>query len=244
MPAKYHLVSPGVWDRTFRGLSTDAKIVAFNVWTCRNRITEGLFELGAGHIAADTGLEVDNVMHALRELHRARIVRYDADAELVLDTRALRTFPLRMGRAAVKDAEGKQVHDASGAPLFAAKPDKRIPGAVELFVRLPESPLKAEFLALAAEHSPALADAIHDRLGTKTLARPLQDPSHNGASPSQGASRDETSRVETETEHREEPEPRATVPTQGRCSGCGDVIGNGNFGCDCPDGIPTLAVAS
>jgi hypothetical protein len=171
MPAKFHVVRAGMWDKTFRRLSKEAKIVAINVYTSRLRSNEGLFELSVGHIAADTNLSTDEIREALEELSVAGLVDYDTDNEVVLDRLALKTNPLRNPR----DEEGEPVVDSrTGKP----KVDKRIPNAVKLFCQVPESPLKLEFIGLAFKHSPDLADAITvDEAPYKDLRRTFQAPS-------------------------------------------------------------------
>lgn len=149
MPAKYHFVAPGIWNRTFRGCSVEAKVVAFNVWTNRARTSEGLYELSVGHIAEDTALTRDQVSEALRELHDAGVVLHDPVAEVVLDTWALKTSPHRNGR-------NKETGEV--------KPDRRTAPFVELFVRLPQTPLKQAFLDLADDYSPDLAAALRERV--------------------------------------------------------------------------------
>jgi hypothetical protein len=148
MPASFHVVSPGVWDRSLRSVSTTAQVVAFYVWTCRLRSSEGLFELAAGHVVVDTGLGEDQVLAALEELEHVGLVSYDVEAEIVLDRRALRDNPLKNG-----------IH-RSGPKAGEVAPDNRIKGAVTRFAQMPDTPLKVEFLRLALRHSEDLALAI------------------------------------------------------------------------------------
>jgi hypothetical protein len=186
MPAKFHPVSPAVWDRSMRALSADAKLVRMYLLTCANRLSEGLFQIPVGIVAHDTGLPEEYVMLALEELAAAGLVMYDPDAEVVLDLTALRFVPLRNGR------------DKDGNP----KPDARIAGAVRMLQGVPSTPLKRELFRMADEHSPDLASAISERfpeLGTPSKQGPSTAPTrgHEGAlAGSQGARREEPSRYE------------------------------------------------
>jgi hypothetical protein len=163
MPAAYHAVHPNLWDPTFRRLSKDAKLVGFYIWTCPARTSEGLFQLNITHIAADVGLDLNATEEALAALEDAGFVSYDPDREIVLDRMALRTQPLRR--------EG----------------DNRVKSAVRIFSAIPDTPLRAEFLALARETSPALYQALINEYGD---ALPAMERSDNGRAPShqEGAS--------------------------------------------------------
>jgi hypothetical protein len=142
MPAKFHSVAPAVWNRQFRQASGPAKVVAFYVWTCRERITEGLFELPFGHVIHDTNLSEKQVRDAFTELDEIGFVTYDEDAEVVLDRRALRDNPLRHGR----DKTTGEV-----------KRNGRMTSAIRLVEQVPETPLKRGLHRLALEHSPDFA---------------------------------------------------------------------------------------
>ncbi len=202
MPARFHFVSPGVWDRRFRELSCEGKVVAFLVWTGRTRLSEGLFELSPGHVAADTGLSVDQALAALQEIGAAGLADYDPDAEVVLDRQALRTNPLRNG-----------LNKETGE----VQRDRRIKPAVQRFEQLPDTPLKATFLELADLHSPDLANAIREDLGLPVPAppqAPTQGPWHGPTQgPTQGPSREESSRGE---------QIRGEARTGNACEVCGD----------------------
>lgn len=222
MPAKFHFVSPSVWSRTFRNLSTEAQVVAFNVMTCRHRVSEGLYELSPGHVAADTGLSVEAVEKAFVELDGADVVNYDPEAEVVLDRGALKANPLRNGMD--KDTGAVRV-------------DKRIKGAVELFARVADSPLKAEFLALADEHSPDLAAAIREHLDLPSPSQGAIQGATEGLSdrrkaPTQAPpqappkDRDEKSREEKRRAREEKSSSggSSTVNTPD-CPSCGEPLG-------------------
>jgi hypothetical protein len=154
MPAKFHPVTPAVWDRTMRELSTDAKVVRLYLLTCSSRVSEGLFHIPLGIVAHDTGLTPQAVAAAMAELDSSDLASYDADAEVVLDRTALRYSPLRNG----EDKDGN------------VKADKRIPGAVRFFENVPDTALKAELYRLAAQHSPDLMLALGQRFSSLTFA--------------------------------------------------------------------------
>lgn len=172
MPARSHPVRTSLWGRHFRGISTEAKLVHVYVLTCPHRRSEGLFEVSPGHIAVDTGLDVPKVEAALEELHAAGLAFYDSAAELVLDPRALKVSPLRNG------------HDKDGNPRL----DNRIKPAVSHFELLPESPLKAKFVAIADEDSPDLAAAIRQATGDYFEPDTWDDTLAPSEGPSQGPS--------------------------------------------------------
>ena len=212
MPAKFHTVSPTVWDRAQRELSGPAKVVRYYVQTCPTRVSEGLFQLPLGIVAHDTGLTEDQVRHGLDQLDAAGMVSYDEDAEVVLDRTALKVNPLRNG-----------MNKMSGE----VKPDHRIAGALRMFEAVPDSTLKGEFVRLARQHSPDLADALVIEFGREIEPRrwPLIDaddlpddlgqqaPSEPLRSTSRGPSREEARRGEPE-ERREE---GGRVPPCGHC---------------------------
>ena len=150
MPAAFHPISPTIWDRTMRQLCGPAKVVRYYVQTCPTRVSEGLFQLPLGIVVHDTGLSEVHVRQGLDQLVETGLVSYDEHAEVVLDRTALKFNPLRNG-----------VNKTSGE----VKPDNRIAGALKRFDQVPESPLKCEFVRLAREHSPDLADALVDRFG-------------------------------------------------------------------------------
>lgn len=191
MPARSHPVRTSLWGRRFRAVSSAAKLVHLYVLTCPHRRSEGLFELSPGHVAVDTGLGFAEVEELLTELHEAGWLLWDPDAELVLDPDALKVSPLRNG------------HGKDGTP----RPDKRIDPAVRHFELLPDSPLKAAFVAVADEASPDLAAAIRQRVGDAIppsregpLAPPSEGPSEGGS----GGEKKAPSRVESRTSRTEQ----------------------------------------
>ncbi len=188
MPASYHLVPGNLWSHTFRPLSKPAKLLALYLWTSPLRITEGLFVQPVGYIALDTGLTDQQVHAAFGELEKAGLFKYDPDAELVLDTGALKASPLRHKR----DADGNIAVRKDGS----LKLDKRVVPAVRKVRQLPESPLKAEFVRLAWEHSPDLAEA----LGDLPLKAPMEGATKGAReAPMEGAIRDDPIRDEPST---------------------------------------------
>jgi hypothetical protein len=147
MPANFHQVSPSVWDKTFRGLSREAKLLALYVWTGPTRISEGLFAVAPGHIMVDTGLTQQEILDAFEELSEAELIDYDAEAEVVLDLLALRRSPIRNGI----DAKTGEI-----------RVDKRIVNAVKRFDAVPDTNLKIKFMVLADAFAPDLSDAIRE----------------------------------------------------------------------------------
>ena len=135
--AKYHPVSPNIWDRKFREVgheSPEAQVVYLYLITCRHRGSEGIFSLSKGYISIDTGLLPDAVDEALDVLTKAGYVSYDSDNDVVLDRHALRYY----------------------------KPvgDPQTTGALNRLEQVPNSPLKKELVKLAFISAPDFADAI------------------------------------------------------------------------------------
>lgn len=210
---KFHVVSPRLWDRTFRGLTLEAKAVAFYVLTCQHRTSEGLFELSPHHVAVDTGLEVIEVIQAFEELHEADVMSYDPEQEVVLDRQALSTFPIR------------------------SPEDNRIKSAVRLFEMVPETPLRAEFLRLAEIHSPALFDAISEQVDFVPL--PAEPPERDSPSDAptkdlgrtlEGPPKDRVEKRRAET-RREETSSRCVNDGDEGCDGSAEYEDNGTAWC-------------
>lgn len=132
--AKYHPVSPNVWDKRFRSLPSCAQRLYFYVLTNPHRRSEGLYRLPLDYVVADTGMNLEDVREGLEELNEIAWVFYDHEAEMLLDRRALEFFP--------------------------PKGDRQITGAVNVVIDTPRSPLKVDLLRLAYIYAPVLADAI------------------------------------------------------------------------------------
>jgi hypothetical protein len=160
MPAKFHPVSPTIWDRTQRQLGGPAKVVRYYVQTCPTRISEGLFQLPLGIVIHDTGLTDEQVRQGIDQLAAVGLVSYDEDAEVALDRTALKVNPLRNG-----------VNSRSGE----VAPDNRIAGALRMFDQVPDTVLKGEFVRLAREHAPDLADALVAEFGSAVETDKLPD---------------------------------------------------------------------
>jgi hypothetical protein len=178
MAAKFHSRPP--WSPQDRKLSKEALVLQDYLGRCPTRTTEGLFPLALGYVAVDTPLTKDEILAAIEELSRAKLFDYDIDNEVVLDRSALRINPLRNG-ADKKTGE--------------VRVDKRIPNAVRLFLSMPDSRLKIEFMVLADIHSPDLANAIRSE-ESYPYTSPLEAPSKDHASTIEGPSREESSRLE------------------------------------------------
>lgn len=147
MPAKFHPVAPAVWDRSMRSLGRDEQVVRLYVMTCRDRVSEGLFQLPLGIIAHDTGMDEGDVEAALKGLGDAGLVVYDPDAEVVLDRTALKHAPLKHGR----DPETGEV-----------RRNRAMPAAVKMFSAVPATPLKEELYQLAKRYADDFAGALLD----------------------------------------------------------------------------------
>lgn len=134
MPARFHPVSPSVWDKRLRRASREAQVVALYCWTCRQRNSEGLFELAPHHVAGDTGIPEDEVLAAFAELDQLGLFAYDEDAEVVLDRRALKDNPLNHG--ARDPATGELRMGRDGKPAR----NRRMGPAVARVADVPETP--------------------------------------------------------------------------------------------------------
>lgn len=181
MPAKFHAVSPTVWDRPQRLLGAPAKVVRYYIQTCPTRVSEGLFQLPIGIIVHDTGLTENDVRQGLAELEVAGFINYDELNEVILDRVALKVNPIRNGVVREGPNQGKP------------KPDNRLAAALRMFDQVPSSPLKDEFWNLARLYSPDLADALISEFGATEVAQPKVLPRSL-----QGPSREELSREELE----------------------------------------------
>ncbi len=206
MPATYHLVPGNIWDRHFRRLSLEAKVVAFNVWTSPLRSSEGLFGLSTAHIAADTALSGQQVDTALVELEQAGVLHYDFDAELVFDPGGLKASPLKHAR----EADGSVALRKDGSP----KLDKRVEPAVRKFRQLPQSPLKQAFLRHARQLSPDLAEALDE--GSPDPQEPPTQPPSEGARQAPGEPP-----IRARAEQEREYEGELSVE---RCEVCGESL--------------------
>lgn len=201
MPAKYHQVSPDMWNRNTRRMSKDAVLALAYIRTCPHRLTEGLFQLAPEHIAADTPLTVPEAEAALVELVECGEIAYDDLHEYVFDRRALRDYPLKFGKTKAGDKA----------------PDKRLEPFLARFDAMPDTHLKQELADVAWETSDALAEALAERgiwrseppddepaeePDDSPSGSPLDSPSHSPStrplpSPSGGTSRDETETEES-----------------------------------------------
>ena len=138
--AKYHPISPNIWNRDFRNVgqkSLEALVVYLYLITCRPRGTEGLFSLHKGYISADTGLEADAVEKALDVLIEAGYISYDIENDVILDRHALRYYSPGAG--------------------FQTK------GALNRIEQVPDSPLKEDLLELALSLAPDFAENVINR---------------------------------------------------------------------------------
>jgi len=168
-----------------RRLSNEAQIVFLYVLTCRDRRTEGLFELSAIRVAGDTNLRVTEVEAGFEELDRAGFVSYDADHEIVLDRFALHYSPLRPGR----DKETGEI-----------RVNRAMSAAVRHYQTLSDSPLKPAFVEAAKRYSPDLySDLLEGGMGGG-----IQGGIEGGYPFARGGSREEKSRAEQSTSGEEQ----------------------------------------
>jgi hypothetical protein len=175
MPAKFHTISPAIWDRSMRQMGGPAKVVRYYVQTCPTRVSEGLFQLPIGIIVFDTGLSEEHVRKGLDQLEDAGLVSYDEDAEVVLDRTALKLAPLKHGR----DAETGEV-----------KENRAMVNAVRLFDAVPDTWLKREQYRLAERHAPDYArdlGKLDPSLGLEPGDMPFGD--HHPTQPTKGDAR-------------------------------------------------------
>jgi len=176
MPAKFHLLSPAVYDRKYRRLNKDAKIVVSYVWGAPARSTEGLSRIPISYIMGDNGLSETEVINALDELQAVGMVEWDEETETILDCLSLKFNPLKNG-----------VNKETGEVTV----NNRLPGALKQLDSLINSPLLHSFAQLASRYSPDFALAIYEKY--PWLETPDEAPPKPLASPYQGGSREEKS---------------------------------------------------
>jgi|SRR5918992_5424306 hypothetical protein len=147
MPSKGFIVPGSIWDKRFRDLNDDSKIIMLYVWTQPMRTTEGIWDFRVHYAAADTKRDESSVKSALRELEDAGFILWDAEHEVVLDLTALGLMKIRNGRDRVTGE---------------IKRDKRIPKALAILEGFADTPLLGRFLELAEAEAPDLARAMRD----------------------------------------------------------------------------------
>jgi hypothetical protein len=204
----YHPISPEIWDRRFRKLSPNAKVLAFYVFSAPRRSSEGLYRCPIGYMVGDTGLSEDDVVLALTELEAAGYIEWDEEHETLLDRFALKRNPLRNGR---------------DKKTGAVKPDLRIKPALKRLEAVADSLLFSRFVQLAQTFSPDLATAIWEELPSY-ITDAIKGPPEGARdapteAPIQGPSREERSsyeesRVESSTSR----DARAIALLQERCN--------------------------
>lgn len=88
----YNHVHPGIWTpklRDLRSSAPNAFALYLYVLTCRQRKSEGLFQLQPVIAAADLGLTTEEISEALADLEQIGFVVYDHESEVILDRTAL-----------------------------------------------------------------------------------------------------------------------------------------------------------
>lgn len=145
MGAKYHSVSPNLWDKKFRSLNANVQRIYLYIRTCRHRHSEGLFPLPIEYVKADTGASGEEVAAAFDSLTKEGFITYDWENEVVLDRLALHEY------------------EPAGP--------KQITGALNKIEQVPRTPLKEELLKVAFVSAPDFAE--HIVAGFPELARVL-----------------------------------------------------------------------
>jgi hypothetical protein len=120
---KYNAVPAVLWDRHLREQSPDPQRLYLYNWTNRHRNSEGIYWLPTAYIEVDLKLTSEEVRRALVEL--SSLLRYDHDAEVLLDLNALR----------YRQPKGW----------------RQLRGAVNVLVQVPDTPLLATFFKLAEQ---------------------------------------------------------------------------------------------
>jgi hypothetical protein len=179
-----------------RTASRSAQALAGYLWTCPHRATEGLFVLPLAYLEVDTGIGRDEALATFAELEQLGLANYDADAEAVLDRRALRDQPILKAT------------------------DNRLTSAVPRALEVRSPRLLRELYLLAVEYSPPFAEklgyacpeATHD--SQDTLRTPFRGGPEGPVS--KGVRRAEKSKSMSRDEDEVE---RSTRP---RCAHCPD----------------------
>jgi hypothetical protein len=153
----------GFWrDPKVRAWGEDARALALYLLTCDERRTEGFFALSPALAAARLGWDAPRLERAFAELAETDFAHFDATAEVVFISRALKYQPPRGPKSvagAVADVELTQ-------------------GAPELFAR---------FWRAAERYAPELADGLRERYPNYD-GTPFDGPSADAGSPFDGAS--------------------------------------------------------
>lgn len=88
--AKY---PPAIWNKRVLNLGRDVALMYAYVLSCTHRGSEGLYRLPKAYIAADLDFTVDEVEKGLEALQGEGLIKYDDDAEVLLDPNALHFLP-------------------------------------------------------------------------------------------------------------------------------------------------------
>lgn len=145
MSGGYNRVYPAVWrDRTLAAMSIADRYVFLYLLTCKERTSEGIFELHAGAAAAQCGLDEPSFREALENLHTEGVALWDEPNRVVLLPAALK---YQNSRRNEKNAKGIMAR-------------VRYLGA---------TPLLVPFWRAAVEHDPTLAVMVKGWLSEQQI---------------------------------------------------------------------------
>lgn len=146
---RYYRVSPKFWSTAERrGWDDDTRLLALYLLTCPHRTTEGIFRLPRKYVQADLEWSPQRFDERLRQLIDDGFCKYDADAQVVLVTGAMK-------------------YQACANPNMAA-------GVVKRLAELPETPLTCDFKRLAERFDEQLTKALPEGFGEpQALAQAL-----------------------------------------------------------------------
>ena len=178
----FALVPLAVYNIAFSRLSRSAQVLTLYLWTCPDLASEGLFRFRVGAVVGDTGMSVDEVAGAVKELEAEGTFEFDLTNGLVLNTTALRHSPLKMGR------------DKNNNPVA----DKKLPGAISRLKGLPieAEPMIGRLVAIADAWSPDFAFQIRKEWPEILPREAPYDP----LAPLAPQAPEGTSRADTDTE--------------------------------------------
>lgn len=143
MAARHFRVSPRFWSEAKReGWTDDEIILGLYILTCDHRNTEGLFRLPQQYISSDLGWASERLTDPFAKLIKRGFIHYDAVAEVVLITKAL-----------------KWQYPAT---------ERQIKGAIRVIEELPSTPLLTLFIDLAERHTDAFGKAVRVAFGSQS----------------------------------------------------------------------------
>ena len=132
--AKYFPVSPAIWNKRLLALGPTTALIYCYILSNPHRNSEGLFRLPLAYVIADLEMSREDVLQAFSDLGDEELIRFDGEAEVLLDLNAL--F------------------------LLAPTSETQLKGAITKLRQVPRSPLLAEFHKLTIAYAPRLAEAV------------------------------------------------------------------------------------